>query len=43
MPITLEAKLAIYQRNLRAYEASGDQERAEIQRRLIERLEKDGR
>ena len=38
--MTLEKKLEKYRENLAKYEALGLTERADIQRRLIERLEK---
>lgn len=37
--MTRAALLAIYRRNLRAYEAAGNAEKVEIQRRLIARIE----
>jgi len=38
MSISLTRKLEIYQRNLERYETSGDEQQAEIERRLIARL-----
>lgn len=37
--MTHAQKLEIYRKNLRRYEAEGDDERAAIQRQLIKRME----
>ncbi len=39
MAISKEEKLEIYRKNLERYEANGDKDKADVQRRLIARIE----
>lgn len=41
MPLTTDQKLAIYRNNLERYQAEGKEEQVQVQKRLIERLERD--
>lgn len=40
MALSKQEKLAIYERNLAAYEAEGDEEKAAVERRLIDRIKR---
>ena len=41
MPISTAEKLAIYRRNLAAYEQEGDADKVQVQKALIKRIEKE--
>lgn len=41
MAISKEQKLSIYRANLKRYEDEGDTDKADVQRRLIKRIEQE--